>query len=76
MSKRKEIKPTDSRKSRGSAKPAVLMPVPDTLAAMPEGYSTLLAGIKERIAHERIKAVLSANATMVLLYWEHRPIHP
>lgn len=70
MSKRKEIKPTDSRKSRGSAKPDMLMPVPDTLAAMPEGYSRLLAGIKERVAHERIKAVLSANAAMVLLYWD------
>ncbi|TAK01069.1 DUF1016 family protein, partial [bacterium] len=29
-----------------------MMPAPDTLAAMPEGYSTLLAGIKERIAHD------------------------
>jgi predicted nuclease of restriction endonuclease-like (RecB) superfamily len=70
MSNRKEIKSTDSRKSRGKAKPDVIMPVPDTLAGMPEGYSALLVGIKERIAHERIKAVLSANAAMVLLYWD------
>lgn len=70
MSKRKEIKPTGSRKSRGTAKPDVMMPVSDTLAAMPEGYSVLLAGIKERITHERIKAVLSANAAMVLMYWD------
>jgi len=37
---------------------------------MPEGYSALLTGIKERIGHERIKAVISANAAMVLLYWD------
>lgn len=70
MSKGKEIKPIDRRKSRGSAKPDVMMPAPDTLAGMPEGYSALLTGLKERIAHERIKAVLSANAAMVLMYWD------
>jgi predicted nuclease of restriction endonuclease-like (RecB) superfamily len=70
MSKKKEIRWNDSRKSRGSAKPGVMMPAPDTLSAMPEGYSALLASIKERITHERIKAVLSANAAMVLMYWD------
>jgi predicted nuclease of restriction endonuclease-like (RecB) superfamily len=70
MSKGKEIKPIDSRKCRGSAKPDVMMPAPETLTGMPEGYSALLTGIKERIAHERIKAVLSANAAMVLMYWD------
>ena len=70
MSNRKEIKPADGRKSRGSAKPDVMMPAPDTLAGMPEGYAAFLAGIKERITHELIKAVMSANAAMVLLYWD------
>lgn len=70
MSKRKETHPADGRKRRGTAKPDVLMPAPDTLAAMPEGYAALLANIKERITNERIKAVLSANAAMVLMYWD------
>lgn len=70
MSSRKEIKTGDSRKSLGKAKPDVMMPVPDTLTGMPEGYAAFLAGIKERITHERIKAVLSANAAMVLMYWD------
>ena len=70
MNNRKEIKPADTRKSRGKVKPGVIMPTPDTLTAMPEGYAALLAGIKERIARERIKAVLSANAAMVLMYWD------
>ena len=70
MTTRKGISLTDSRRSRGSAKPDVMMPVPDTLAGMPEGYPALLADIKERIVHERVKAVLSANAAMVLMYWD------
>jgi len=70
MSNNKDIKPTDSRKSRGKTKPGVIMPASDTLAAMPEGYLALLIGLKERIGHERIKAVISANAAMVLLYWD------
>ena len=46
------------------------MPAPDTLAGMPKVTAALLAGLKERIAHERIKAVISANAAMVLMYWD------
>ncbi len=60
----------DERKSRGKSKPGVLMPVPDTLSGMPEGYAELFAGIKERIARDRIKAVLAANSAMILLYWD------
>jgi hypothetical protein len=61
---------SDKRKSRGTTKPEVIMPVPDTLHGMPDGYSVFLSGIKERIAADRIKAVLTANAAMVLMYWD------
>ena len=37
---------------------------------MPEGYASFFAAIKERIARERVKAVLAANAAMVLMYWD------
>ncbi len=70
MSNTKETKSSEIRKSRGKSKAGVIMPAPDTLGGMPEGYSALLAGIKVRIANERIKAVLSANAVMVLMYWD------
>jgi predicted nuclease of restriction endonuclease-like (RecB) superfamily len=59
-----------ARKHRGQAKVGVLMPVPEMLAAMPEGYGELLTDIKRRIEHERIRAVLSANAAMILMYWD------
>jgi acid phosphatase family membrane protein YuiD len=57
-------------KNHFSETPDVIMPALETLAGMPEGYSALLTGIKERIANEHIKAVLSANAAMVLMYWD------
>lgn len=37
---------------------------------MPSSYSKFFAAIKERINRERIKAVLSANSAMVLMYWD------
>ena len=70
MSESRKITVADSRKTLGRAKPGVMMPVPDTLAGMPEGYSILLSGIKEIITRERIKAVMSANAALVLMYWD------
>ena len=70
MSESRKITAADSRKTLGRAKPDVMMPVPDTLAGMPEGYSVLLSGIKQIITRERIKAVMSANIAMVLMYWD------
>jgi predicted nuclease of restriction endonuclease-like (RecB) superfamily len=58
------------RKTRGSSKPEVMMPVPASLLEMPAGYAAFFAGLKERIARERIKAVLSANSALVLMYWD------
>jgi len=72
MKKDKEImKRTDNvRKTRGSSKPEVMMPIPASLREMPAGYASFFAGLKERIARERVKAVLSANSAMVLMYWD------
>jgi predicted nuclease of restriction endonuclease-like (RecB) superfamily len=58
------------RKTRGSSKHEVMMPVPASLLEMPAGYAAFFAGLKDRIARERIKAVLSANSAMVLMYWD------
>ena len=42
----------------------------DPVVDLPEGYWGFLADLKARIAGERVRAVLSANAAMVLLYWD------
>lgn len=60
----------DRRTQLGRAKAGVLMPVPDTLAAMPADYGQLLSDIKQRVAQERVRAVFSANVSMILLYWD------
>ena len=39
-------------------------------AGLPSDYATLLADLKERIAGERLRVVLSANAAMIVLYWD------
>ncbi len=68
---KKIIRNTENiRKSRGSSKPEVMMPVPASRLEMPAGYAAFFAELKERIARERIKAVLSANSAMVLMYWD------
>lgn len=61
---------TNNRKSMGKQKPDVIIPAPATLTEMPGGYESFLKNLKERIIRERLKTVLSANAAMILLYWE------
>ena len=58
------------RKSRGRNKPGVMMPAPTPLQEMPENYGEFLAKLKERISSERVKAILSANSALVLMYWD------
>lgn len=38
--------------------------------SLPPGYAEFLADLKERIRRARIKAALSANRELILLYWE------
>ena len=45
-----------------------MMPVPTPLQEMPENYGEFLAKLKERISRERVKAILSANSALVLMY--------
>ena len=58
------------RKQRGSEKDQVVFPVPEAIMNMPEGYGQFIKAIKEKIATQRIKTVISANVSMILLYWE------
>ncbi|EKD35252.1 MAG: hypothetical protein ACD_75C01975G0003 [uncultured bacterium] len=72
MKKDRKITETTAtgRKARGLSKPEVLMPLPANLLEMPDGYTAFFSKLKERITRERIKAVLSANSAMVLMYWD------
>jgi predicted nuclease of restriction endonuclease-like (RecB) superfamily len=58
------------RKSRGRSRDDALFPVPISKDELPADYFGVLAGIKERIQSERLRVTLSANAAMVLLYWD------
>ena len=60
----------DRRKHLGRAKVGVAMPVPAALADMPADYGQWLSELKQRVSQERVRAVLSANASMILLYWD------
>ena len=64
--KKKEERKIFGRTRNGDAQ----FPVAADLSAMPKDYSKALADIKQRIQRERLKVVLSANAAMVLLYWD------
>lgn len=59
------------RKRRDSGKnKEVIMPVSPASVELPEGYIGFLRSIKKRIQTERLKAVFSANAAQILLYWD------
>jgi hypothetical protein len=62
---------TEQRRMRNvKQKNGVVMPVPVSKTELPDGYANLLTSLKARIQKERIKAVISANCAMVMLYWD------
>ncbi len=65
--KRDDIIP---RKVMGRIRPEAAFPVPPAIFELPSGYAEVLLNLKQRISQERIRVVLSANAAMVLLYWD------
>jgi predicted nuclease of restriction endonuclease-like (RecB) superfamily len=61
---------SDAQLVRGGTSSEARIPVAPPRAALPAGYAAALAAIRVRIARERLRVVLSANAAMVLLYWD------
>lgn len=57
------------RKQRGKEKEKVVFPIAESLSNMPENYQTFIEKIKDNIQQDRIKAHLSANSSMILMYW-------
>jgi predicted nuclease of restriction endonuclease-like (RecB) superfamily len=62
--------PNGKRLSRGRQKPQALFPIAGKSPVLPADYQKTLADLKQRIANERLRVTLSANAAMVLLYWD------
>ena len=60
----------ESRKEMGKKKAKVIFPLPDTLLNLPKGYPSFIEAIKEQILESRLKNILAANSSMILLYWE------
>lgn len=57
------------RRDNGEHK-SVIMPLAASIIEFPEDYSDFLQSIKKQIQTERLKATLSANSALVLMYWE------
>lgn len=60
----------DERVGLGRRKEEALFPKAPPLSDLPEGYAEILIEIKARIQQERLRVVLAANSTMILLYWD------
>lgn len=60
----------NKRKSMGKTKDEIIIPTPESLSLMPKGYKSFISDIKERISKERIKTIMSANYSMIMLYWD------
>jgi len=60
----------DKRKSRGSSREDASFPSLPGRMEMPESYASILGEIKERIRSERLRIVMAANSSMVLLNWD------
>ncbi len=60
-----------ARVSRGRTHPGgASFPVAPPRSELPRGYAKTFGEIKQRILQERLRVVLTANATMGLLYWD------
>ncbi len=60
----------NGRRVFGRSREESSFPVPLAAHDMPHDYALLLGELKTRIQEERLRVVLSANAAMVLLYWD------
>jgi predicted nuclease of restriction endonuclease-like (RecB) superfamily len=70
MARKRPRPEADRRLARGRARPEARFPAAPAKATLPQDYVDALAAIKSRIQQERLRVVLSANAAMVLLYWD------
>ncbi len=60
----------NKRKQRCKEKTDVVFPVAEQLSSMPESYIKFINNLKKTIKQVRLKTVLSANNSMILMYWD------
>ncbi len=60
---------SNKRKQRAKEKTNVVFPVAEQLSSMPETYINFIDNLKDTIEEVRLKSVLSANNSMILMYW-------
>ena len=58
------------RNQRGKKLREVVFPVADTKLNLPEGYLSFIKEIKEQIVKTRLQTVITANTSMIILYWQ------
>jgi len=66
----KKMKTDDSRRTLGQKRPGASFPVAPPKSELPGDYAGLLADLKNRIAAERLRMTMTANAAMIMLYWD------
>ena len=66
----KSAKSGITRGALGPKSDEAAFPAAPALPTMPKEYGRLLGALKERIRETRLRTILSANASMVLLYWD------
>jgi predicted nuclease of restriction endonuclease-like (RecB) superfamily len=49
---------------------AAILPAPPPKSDLPSGYAETLGELKARIRQARVRVVLAANASVILLYWD------
>ncbi len=59
----------DDRKRMGKDKEGAIFPVAPNLSEMSDSYLQFIEEIKDRIQRQRLSVVLSANSSMICLYW-------
>ena len=76
MSSKKKASPTppaetsDTRLSRGRARPGAIFPVAPAAASLPPSYAATLQQIKTHLATARVRAILAANPIVIEAYWQ------
>jgi len=68
--KKMSRKDNERKRRNPKSRKEVIMPVPVSENQMPDNYPVFLGSLKKRIQHERLKVVLSANAALVMMYWD------
>ena len=60
----------DKRNHMGKATDEVIIPVAPIISEMSDTYLSFIDNIKNEIEKQRLSVVLSANASMICLYWD------